>query len=301
MEITVEGASYVTLFGFLTLSQTALSSIVVTVIICVAAILLGKNPQKRPGAMQVLVEKGIGMIQNLVVSTMGPHNVSWTPFILTIFLSSILGSYIGLTGFLRATTADLACTLTWSVMVSVIIWYQSIKRNGFLGWLKGFTEPIWVMTPMNLVSEIAQPFAMALRHFGNVAGGGVITSILYAALGLASTALLNLISGTIVIPLLLIAVGLALFFFGRKTKKAARWIFGIIFAVIGGAGVLQYTGILAGIPILGLGLPAVFSVYFDIFSGFVQAFVFTLLTMVYIAGACPPPQETQAETSIVNP
>ena len=34
-----------------------------------------------------------------------------------------------------------------------------------------------------------------------------------------------------------------------------------------------------------------YSVYFDIFSGFVQALVFTLLSMVYIAGACPPPEE----------
>jgi len=33
----------------------------------------------------------------------------------------------------------------------------------------------------------------------------------------------------------------------------------------------------------------VLSLYFDLFSGFVQAFVFSLLSMVYIASACPPP------------
>ena len=38
------------------------------------------------------------------------------------------------------------------------------------------------MTPMNLVSEIAQPISMAFRHFGNVVGGSVITSMLYMAL-----------------------------------------------------------------------------------------------------------------------
>ena len=42
-----------------------------------------------------------------------------------------------------------------------------------------------------------------------------------------------------------------------------------------------------------LGIPAVLSVYFDVFSGFVQALVFTLLSMVYIAGACPPKQEQE--------
>lgn len=291
MNITVEGASYITLFGFMNISQTVLSLLVVSVILCIAGILLGRNLQKRPGKKQVLVEKGVTMIQNLVVDTMGAHNVHWTPFIATIFLSSICGSYIGLTGFLRSTTADLSCTLTWAIMVSVIIWYQSIKRNGFWGWLKGFTEPIVVMTPMNLVSEIAQPFAMALRHFGNVAGGGVITSILYTALGLASTALIGAISKTVVIPVILAVLGIAMFLRGRKKKKAALWIFGVAFFLIGLCGILEFTGLLSGIPILAYGLPAVFSVYFDIFSGFVQALVFTLLTMVYIAGACPPPEE----------
>ncbi len=289
MEITVNGALYLEIFG-IKISQTAISSFVITVLLCIAGILLGRKLKKRPGGAQVLVEKGVTMINNLVLDTMGAHNASWTPFIATIFLSSICGSYIGLSGFFRSTTADLACVLTWSVMVSVIIWYQNIKRNGFLAWLKGFAEPIVVMTPMNIVSEIAQPFAMALRHFGNVAGGGVITSILYAALSLASAALLKAISGTVVIPAVLIVLGLLLVLLGLKKKKAVMWIFGAILGLIGICGILQYTNLLTGIPILAYGLPAVFSVYFDVFSGFVQALVFTLLTMVYIAGACPPPE-----------
>jgi F-type H+-transporting ATPase subunit a len=44
-------------------------------------------------------------------------------------------------------------------------------------------------------------------------------------------------------------------------------------------------------PILQVGIPAFLSLYFDFFSAFVQAFVFCLLTMVYVAGACPPPAE----------
>ncbi len=293
MEISVTGALYLEIFG-VKISQTAISSFLVTVLLCIAGILLGRNLKKRPGGAQVLVEKGVTMINNLVIDTMGAHNASWTPFIATIFLSSICGSYIGLLGFFRSTTADLACVLTWSVMVSVIIWYQNIKQNGFLGWLKGFAEPIVVMTPMNIISEIAQPFAMALRHFGNVAGGGVITSILYSALSLASAALLKAISGTVVIPGILTVLGLLLLLVGLKKKKTAMWIFGAIFGLVGVCGILQYTDLLTGIPILAYGLPAVFSVYFDVFSGFVQALVFTLLTMVYIAGACPPPEE-QAE------
>ncbi len=276
------------------ITQTTISLIVVTAILIIASILLGKNLSKRPSGKQVLVEKGIMMMYNMVSETMGAHNAHWTPYITVIFLSSICGSFIGLTGFLRSTTADLSVPLTWAVMTSVIIWYNNIKNNGFVGWLKGFTEPVVVMTPMNIISEIAQPISMAFRHFGNVAGGGVITSILYTALSMASALLMRILSGTVVIPIAVILVGILLLTLGVKKKKTARKIFGIVFIVLGLLGIAQYTGILTDIPILQFGIPAVLSIYFDLFSGFVQAFVFSLLSMVYIAGSCPEP-ETQAD------
>lgn len=289
--IEVSGAQTLFQIGPVAVTQTILSLIVVTAILAIAGVLLGRNLQKRPGKLQVLTEKGVSMLVNLVTDTMGAHNIGWVPYIGTIFLSSILGSLIGLTGFLRSTTADLAVVLTWAVMTSVIIWYQSIKRNGFLGWLKGFTEPIVVMTPMNIVSEIAQPVAMAFRHFGNVAGGSIITMIIYTALALASTALIGVIAGTVVVPVILLVLGIFLILRGNRQKKLAGKIFGIVFGVLGILGLLTHFDLLGGvqIPILQLGLPAALSVYFDLFSGFVQAFVFSLLSMVYIAGACPPP------------
>lgn len=291
--IEVSGAKTLFQIGPFAVTQTILSLIVVTVGLAIAGILLGRNLQKRPGKLQVLTEKGVGMLMNLVRDTMGAHNMSWVPYIGTIFLSSMAGSLIGMTGFLRSTTADLAVVLTWAVMTSVIIWYQSIKRNGLLGWLKGFTEPIVVMTPMNIVSEIAQPVAMAFRHFGNVAGGSIITMIIYTALSLASTALIRLISGSAILPGILVVLGVVLLIFGCKQKKLAGKLFGIVFAVLGILGLVTYLDLLGGvqIPILQLGIPAALSIYFDLFSGFVQAFVFSLLSMVYIAGVCPPPEE----------
>lgn len=289
--IQVNGAQTLFEIGPIAITQTVISLIVVTAILMFAAIALGRNLQKRPGKLQVLTEKGVGMLINLVSDTMGAHNVHWVPYIGTIFLSSMLGSLIGMTGFLRSTTADLSVVIVWALMTSVIIWYHNIKNNGFLGWLKGFTEPVAVMTPMNIVSEIAQPVAMAFRHFGNVAGGGIITMIIYTALALASTALINLISSSVILPVILLALGVVLFVRAFLKKKLAGKIFGALFAVLGILGLVTYLDLLGGveIPILQLGIPAVLSLYFDLFSGFVQAFVFSLLSMVYIAGACPDP------------
>ena len=296
MELNVSGAFIyftIPIFGGIPITQTVVSFFLVAVILIVASIMLGRNLQKHPSGVQVMVEKGVTMLYNMVEETMGAHNSHYTPFIGTIFLSSILGSFIGLTGFLRSATADLSCVLVWALMVTAIIWYNSIKNNGFKGWLKGFTEPIVVMTPMNIISEIAQPVSMAFRHFGNVAGGGVITSILYLALSMASSMVLNLIAANgIVVSIVLTVIGIALIVANKfKLRKKLVMFIGIVCAVLGVFGMLQAAGVLSGVPVLAFGIPAVLSCYFDLFSGFVQAYVFTLLTMVYIGNSCPPPQE----------
>ena len=298
MELEVTGAFIyfkIPIFGGIPITQTTISFLIVTIGLCLACYFLGRNLKVRPDGKQVLVEKGVMMLRTMVVETMGEHNVNWLPFIGTIFLSSICGSLIGLTGFLRSATADISCVIVWALMVTAIIWYNNIKNNGFLGWLKGFTEPIVVMTPMNIVSEIAQPLSMAFRHFGNVAGGGVITSIIYASLSAASAGVLNLIarSGWLM-GTALIAAAVLLFVLWKQKRKVVALVFAIICGVIGLFGLLQGLGILSGVPILALGVPAVLSCYFDLFSGFVQAYVFSLLTMVYISGSLPEPQAAEA-------
>lgn len=294
MNLNVTGAFIyftIPIFGGIPITQTTVSSLIVAIIVIVASIRLGKHLKKRPDGVQVLVEKGVTMLYDMVAESMGEHNLHWAPFIGTIFLSSILGSLIGMTGFLRSSTADLSCTLTWAVLVSLIIWYNGIKNNGLLGWMKGFTEPIVVMTPMNIISEIAQPVSMAFRHFGNVAGGGVITSILYVALSMLSTLVLNAIAGSKLVPFALLIAGAALIaLYVKKSHKKLHAVVGGVCAVLGLFGLLQAFNLLSGVPLLALGIPAVLSCYFDIFSGFVQAYVFMLLTMVYIGNSCPVPE-----------
>lgn len=46
-------------------------------------------------------------------------------------------------------------------------------------------------------------------------------------------------------------------------------------------------GFLGDIPFLQVGLPAILSLYFDIFSGALQAFIFAMLTMLYVSGGFP--------------
>ena len=46
-------------------------------------------------------------------------------------------------------------------------------------------------------------------------------------------------------------------------------------------------GFLGEFPFLQIGIPAVLSIYFDVFSGLLQAYIFAMLTMLYVSGAFP--------------
>ena len=232
--------------GDINITQSAVSILAVTILLLVLARLATRNLSKRPGKFQVIVEKLVSMLYGLVEDTMGKHNLRFAPYIGTIFLTSIFSTLIGMTQLFRSATADLSVTLAWALVTTGMVWYWNIKNFGFGAWLKGFTEPIAVMTPMNIVSEVAQPVSMAFRHFGNVVGGNVLTALIYGALAGLSNLALGWISAEV-----------------------------------------------AMFPIFQIGIPAFLSIYFDLFSGFVQAFVFSLLTMVYVGAACPPPVETE--------
>ncbi len=231
------------------ITQTTISIFAVTVLLIILAKIATKSITKRPGRLQVVAEKLVNMLYGLVEDTMGKHNLKFAPYIGTLFLTSIFSTLIGMTQIFRSATGDLSVTLAWALVTIIMVWYHNIKNFGLGTWLKGFTEPVLIMTPMNIVSEIATPVSMAFRHFGNVAGGSVLTALIYSALS-------------------------------ALTYAVFGWLPDVALAYLP--------------PLFQVGIPAVLSIYFDLFSGFVQALVFSLLTMVYVGGACPPAEEILA-------
>ncbi|WP_035769375.1 F0F1 ATP synthase subunit A [Butyrivibrio sp. NC2002] len=229
--------------GDFQITETLIVSWIVMVIITLLCIFLTRNLQvenisKRQAIAEMLVETANNFVRGNTGSTKFDKLI---PLVATIFTTSVVSNLICLVG-LRSPTADLATEAAWAVVVFVIITATKIKAGGIGGYLKGFTQPIPVLTPFNILSEFATPVSMACRHFGNILSGVVIDGLIYAALALASSAILGLIPGTV------------------------------------GA-------VLSQIPILSVGIPAVLGVYFDWFTGVMQAFIFSMLTIMYIANA----------------
>ena len=198
---------------------------------------------------------------------------------------SLLSSLSGLLGVFSP-TADLSTELAWAVLVFVLITATKIKTNGIGGYLKGYTQPIAVLTPFNIISEIATPISMAFRHFGNILSGTVISALIYGSLTAASYALFGALGSNRIIAIAIAVVGGLMIFFGKKKGKKKLFLFGIVFAVLGVLGLLtSFGGVFAKFPWLTVGLPAITSFYFDWFSGCIQAFIFCTLTTIFIKQA----------------
>ena len=245
MNVDITGARIyftIPIFGGIPITATIVNSLLVTLIIIGLSIFLTRNLKVRAvSRRQVVAEFLVETAQNFVNGNMGEKFAYYGPFVAALFASSLFSSLLSLVGMFPP-TSDLSTTLAWAVMVFVLITYTKIRTGGVGGYLKGFTQPIFVLTPFNILSELATPISMAFRHFGNIVSGSVITALVYAALATASHALF-------------------------------AWLPGAAGEPVG------------SFPLLLVGVTAVLSVYFDLFSSFMQAFIFCMLTTLYIANA----------------
>ena len=63
-------------------------------------------------------------------------------------------------------------------MSIVLVQYAGIHKKGFKGWLKSFTQPMAIVTPINILELFIKPLSLCMRLFGNVLGAFVIMELL---------------------------------------------------------------------------------------------------------------------------
>ena len=218
-------------------TESQINSALVLIVLLFACLYLTHGlTEKIALKRQHLAEMAVQTVDELVSENMGEFFAGFSPFIIAMLALSALSSLCSLFG-LFPPTSDINIVGGWAVLVFILITYYKMKC-GPLHYLKSFTQPVALLTPINLISEVATPVSMAFRHYGNVLSGSVISVLLATALSGASAAVLG-----------------------------------------------RLPGFLADIPLFQIGLPAVLSLYFDLFSGCLQAFIFAMLTMMYVAGA----------------
>lgn len=204
-------------FWITTTHVSVLIVMLLLIILAIAVRIKMKHPDKVPGKFQNVIELFVELTGNMVEGIMGKNNKGkFAGYIATLLLFIFISNISGLFG-LRPPTADFGVTLPLGLITFGLIHYNNIKHNK-AGAFTALFKPMPLLFPINLIGEIATPFSLSLRLFGNVLSGTVMMALVYGLL-----------------PLL-----------------------------------------------VKIGLPAVLHVYFDLFAGAIQTYVFCMLTMVYV-------------------
>ncbi len=210
------------------ITTTHVSLLIVVIALTVFALIANRaikkaNPEAVPGPFLNVIELLVESVDNLTKSNMGKRGSHFSNYIGTLFTVVIVCNISGLFG-LRPPTADYGVTLPLALITFVMIHYNGFKYEK-AGHVTKLFKPV-LLTPINIIGEVATPLSMSLRLFGNILSGTVMMGLLYGLL--------------------------------PKLLQAFIW------------------------PVFG-----VLHVYFDVFSGAIQAYVFCMLTMVFIAQNFP--------------
>ena len=156
-------------------------------IICVALIILAlvvrftlKDTEGKPSRFQNVIELGVETLDGMVKSSMGKSAVKYRNYIGSLFIFLLASNLSGLLG-LRPPTADFGVTFPLGIITFVLIQYNNVKWNK-VGAFTDLFKPLPFLFPINLIGELAVPFSLSLRLFGNVLSGTVIMALIYGLL-----------------------------------------------------------------------------------------------------------------------
>ncbi len=179
--------------------------------------------------------------EGIVLQTMGPEGLAWTPFLLTLFsFIAVCNVWEIVPGIQMPVNARIALPAFLAIVVWVLFNFIGIKSQGLGGYFRSMLFPPGVpkalyllVTPIELVSTLlVRPLSLAVRLFANMLAG----HLLLISFAVIATALFE------------------------ST---------VVGAAVPGALLIALTG-------------------FELLVVVLQAFIFTILTAVYIGGAMHP-------------
>ncbi len=133
---------------------------------------------------QAVIEGVINYIADLTTGVLGEQGEPFVPFFIALFLFIFLLNQFGFlplkafnTPFGGSPTADLNTTVAYALMVWLLIQVVAIRRKGPRYFLHIF-QPFWLLTPINVIEEMARPITLAARLFFNIFVGELLFIII---------------------------------------------------------------------------------------------------------------------------
>jgi F-type H+-transporting ATPase subunit a len=159
---------------------------VVAIFFTICATIVYSRRQMIPGPFQNFMEMLVEGMYNFIYSILGKEAKKYTPFLGTLFFYILAMNWLGMVPFGHSPSTSLTITLSLSIMVFLYAQYTGIRRLGALGYLHHFAGSprdvigwcmVPLMFPLHIIAELAKPFSLALRLFGNITGEDTLIAV----------------------------------------------------------------------------------------------------------------------------
>ena len=137
-----------------------------------------------PSKGQTVLEAFVATIDDQIRDTMQVEPGPYRALIGTIFVFILFANWSSLIPGVEPPTAHLETDTAFALLVFFATIFYGVRTRGLLGYLRTFTEPTWIMIPLNLVEQVTRIFSLIVRLFGNVMSGVFIGAIVLSLAGL---------------------------------------------------------------------------------------------------------------------
>ncbi len=181
------GVTEVFRVGPVTVTESVVNTwILLVIVLILCAWLTHGMTVKNPGRRQLAAESFVLWIERTIKSMLGEKAAKYVYFVITLLifiavsnLSAILETRItsDYTIF-KPPTKDLNVTIAMALISILAVEIAGIRERGVGGWLKSFSKPMAIITPINVLEIVIRPLSLCMRLFGNIFGGFIIMEIL---------------------------------------------------------------------------------------------------------------------------
>ena len=182
-------------WGFVVLNSTIVTTWALMLVMTVGAKLITRR-LKTEGDIsrwQGFLEIVVTTIQKQIKEVGLLHPEKYLGFIGTLFLFIAVSNLCAILPWYEPPTGSLSTTSALAISVFVAVLLFGIEEQGFVGYLKSYLKPTFIMLPFNIISEFSRTFALAIRLFGNIMSGTLIVGILLTIAPLIFPIFMNLL------------------------------------------------------------------------------------------------------------
>ena len=160
------------------IAESTVITWVIMAVVLLLSIFLTRNLKVRDiSKRQLAAETIVTKLESFVEDMTGEEGKRYVPYLCTVIVYIAMANLIGLFG-MKPPTKDLNVTAALAIMSIILIQYAGIHAKGTKGWLKSFTKPMAIVTPINILELFIKPLSLCMRLFGNVLGAFVIMEML---------------------------------------------------------------------------------------------------------------------------